>query len=131
VGLATVTDPPPELMQLRLQTKPDLVPGDNVLLTGLDRLTGTSRVILAAADRRLPYPNTVLLRLQGEQSAFALRPEDTSASVLFVRGSALALIQKYNLFVSWLACGEPDSRVTTCVGATVRDCPCAQSEEQS
>ena len=35
-------------------------------------------------------------------------------TVLFVHGSALALIQEQDLFVSWLAVGEPDEMPKLC-----------------
>jgi hypothetical protein len=128
IGLATVT---PELLQLRLNKMPDLKPGDGVLLAGLDRLEGTSRSLFAYVDRPSPFPNVVLLRLEEGARAprFAFRPEDISASMLFLRGSALALIQKHELFVSWLSCGDPEPLPKPCAGAVVPDCPCAQSKE--
>jgi hypothetical protein len=130
VGLATFAPQPPALLQLRTKTDPGVTPGDNVLIMGLDRLTGVNQSVAADVLRAPQKDNIVLLQVHASQGAFSLRPEEIFASVLFVRGSALALIQKYNLFVSWLACGEPDSSPKVCVGATVPDCPCAQSKEQ-
>jgi hypothetical protein len=129
VGLATLASQSPELLQLRTNTDPGVSPGDDVLITGLDRLAGADLSVSARAG--LSNNNTVPLRLpDSPHQVFSLRPEDIFASVPFVRGSALALIQKYKLFVSWLACGEPDASPKVCVGATVPDCPCAQSKER-
>jgi hypothetical protein len=95
----------------------------------LDRLEGKTRSIITRLGRLPPPPNVVSLLLEAAQPAFALRPEDISASVVFVRGSALALIQKHELFASWLSCGDPDPLPKPWVAKPAPDCPCAQSKE--
>jgi hypothetical protein len=124
VGLATVTD---KFLQFRLNAMPDIKLYDTVELAGYDRLEGKTRSMTARV-LALPFPNVVSLLLETNQPEFALRPEDISASVVFVRGSALALIQKHELFVNWLSCGEGDPLPKPCI-AKPADCPCTQSKE--
>jgi hypothetical protein len=124
VGLATVTD---KFLQFRLNAMPDIKLYDTVELAGFDRLEGNTRSITARV-RALPFPNVVSLLLETNQPEFALRPEDISASVAFVRGSALALIQKRELFVNWLSCGEGDPLPKPCIPKPAPDC-CTQSKE--
>jgi hypothetical protein len=126
IGLATVTA---ELLQLHLKAMPNVKLYDTVELAGLDRLEGKTRSIITRLGRLPPPPNVVSLLLEAAQPAFALRPEDISASVVFVRGSALALIQKHELFASWLSCGDPDPLPKPWVAKPAPDCPCAQSKE--
>jgi len=130
IGLANVTPLTVitlPLLWLRLKMMPDLRPGDEVLLVGLDRLQGETRSMFVSVWAT--SNNFVLLALQGAPRAFAFRPEDISASVLFVRGSALGMIEKQDLFVSWLACGDPDPMPKPCAGVDVSDSPCSQVKE--
>jgi hypothetical protein len=124
VGLADLTPP---VLQLRLNSAANLVPGDEVLLVGLDRLTGETRSLFAAVSS--VTGDFVGLQAEGTQKWFTLRAEDITASVLFIRGSALALIQNQDLYVSWLACGDPDPMPRPCDGPDVPDCPCAPAKE--
>jgi hypothetical protein len=130
VGLASIfglQGAPFVLLKLRLESLPDLRPGDEVLLVGIDRLRGETRSMFASVGFVIPSTKHVLLVMQGATDAFTFRPEDISASVLFVRGSSLALIQRQDLYVKWLAVGEPDPMPRPCAGAEVTDDPCAQA----
>jgi hypothetical protein len=128
VGLADLSPP---ILRLRLNSAADLVPGDEVLLVGLNRLTGETKSLFAAV--LLPFKSGtadfVLLGVEGASETFALRGEDIAASVLFLRGSALALIQNQDLYVSWLACGDPDPMPRPYAGPDMPDCPCAFAKE--
>jgi hypothetical protein len=124
VGLADLTPP---VLQLRLKSAANLVPGDEILLVGLDRLTGETKSLFAAVSSLTA--DFVVLRVEGAPGPFTLRAEDITASVLFLRGSALALIQNQDLYVSWLACGDPDLMPRPCDGPDVPDCPCTPAEE--
>ncbi|HJU56025.1 MAG TPA: hypothetical protein VJ715_15675 [Pyrinomonadaceae bacterium] len=126
VGLASLI---PGLIRLRLKTM-SVAPGDEVLLSGPDRLQGETQS-LAAIVTQIIDSSTKLVSLlaQGSPGAFTFRPEDVTASVLFVKGSALALIQKHDLFVNWLAIGEPDQMPRPCDGADLLDDPCSRLEE--
>jgi hypothetical protein len=128
IGLASIVPP---FIRLRLNTMPDLIHGDEVLLVGLDRLQGETQSLVASVFQIDKPAGRVFLFVQGAAGAATFRPskEDLSASVLFVRGSALALIQKHDLFVSWLAVGEPDTMPRPCDGADLLDDPCSQLEE--
>jgi hypothetical protein len=126
IGLASLVPP---LLQIRLtKMPPDLLPGDEVLMIGLDRLQDITRSMFASVARITSPPNHVLLVPEATPEAFTFRPEDISASVLFVRGSALALIQKQDLFVSWLAVGVSDAMPKPCAGIAVPDCACTAKE---
>jgi hypothetical protein len=128
VGMASIIPSPfifsILLLILRLNTKSDLQPGDEVLLVGEDRLQGETRSMFGSVWF-IDNEKQVLLALQGTPGGFTFRPEDVTASVLFVRGSALALIQKNDLFVRWLAVGEPDQMPKQCIGKDVPDNPCS------
>jgi hypothetical protein len=124
VGLADLTPP---VLQLRLNSAANLVPGDEVLLVGLDRLTGETKSLFAVVSSLTA--DFVVLRVEGGPGPFTLRGKDITASVLFLRGSALALIQNQDLYVSWLACGDPDPMPRPCDGQDVPDCPCTPAEE--
>lgn len=132
VGLASIT--PQQiffsisLIQVRLNQPLDLLNGDEVLLIGLDRLHGETQTVFATVVQVAHGTNTILLFIPVSNN-FTFRPEDISASVLFVRGKALALIQKHDLFVSWLAVGEPDRMPRTCAGTDDDDCLCGQVKE--
>jgi hypothetical protein len=125
IGLASLV---PTLLQIRLNKMPDLRPGDEVLLVGLDRLQGETRSMFAFVEQVLVSANLALLVPEGKPSAFEFRPADLTASVLFVRGSALALIQKQDLFVSWLAVGVSDPMPKPCAGTAVPNCGCTAKE---
>lgn len=126
IGLA---DAASQVFQLRLNKMPNLIPGDEVRLAGLDRRRGETRSLFGYVIAARPEANLIFLAVEPSPGAFALRPDDISASILFVRGSALALIQKLDLFVSWLACADPDPMPRPCAGAEVPDCPCAPLKE--
>jgi hypothetical protein len=124
VGLADLTPP---VLQLRLKSAANLVPGDEILLVGLDRLTGETKSLFAAVSS--VTADFVVLQVEAAPAPFTLRAEDITASVLFLRGSALALIQNQDLYVSWLACGDSDPMPRPCDGPDVPDCPCTPAEE--
>jgi hypothetical protein len=127
IGLADVAT---GFFLLRLKEKPDVVAGDGVQLSGLDRLRGEVRSFTGSIYPIPQDPNLVLIALAPAPSApFNLRPEDISASILFLRGSALALIQKLDLYVSWLACADPDPMPRPCSGVEAPDCPCVPLKE--
>jgi hypothetical protein len=126
VGLASVGPP---IFTLRLEKEYDLLPGDEVLLVSLDRLQGETRSMFVRVAQVVKPANIALFFVQDSPGDFAFRPGDVSASVLFVRGSALALIQKHDLFVSWLAVGESDQMPRPCDGADLVDDPCSQLKE--
>jgi hypothetical protein len=127
IGLADVAS---GFFLLRLKDKPDVVAGDGVQLSGLDRLRGEVRSLTGSIYPIPQDPNLVLMALAPAPSApFNLRPEDISASILFLRGSALALIQKLDLYVSWLACADPDPMPRPCSGVEAPDCPCVPLKE--
>jgi hypothetical protein len=112
IGLATITPP---FVELRLNnTMPSLRRGDEVLLVGTDRLAGDTQSLFASVFAVITAQNRVILRPEQTLTAFAFRPEDLYVGVLFVHGSALALIQQQDLFVSWLAVGEPDEMPKPC-----------------
>jgi hypothetical protein len=128
VGLADLTPP---VLRLRLKSAPNLVPGDEVLLVGLDRLTGETKSLFAAVlfAFKSGTDDFVVLGVERSPGPLTLRAEDITASVLFLRGSALTLIQNQDLYVSWLACGDPDAMPRPCNGPDVPDCPCAPAKE--
>jgi len=111
IGLATIIAP---LVELRLNTLPVLRRGDEALLVGTDRLAGNTQSLFASVLAVNSTPKRVLLKPENTATEFSFRPEDLSVGVLFVHGSALALIQKQDLFVSWLAVGEPDEMPKPC-----------------
>ncbi len=124
IGLASLV---PSHLQIRLAKTPDLlVTGDTALLIGLDRLQGETRTLFAYAWPVFGSTNLVILMPEGTPLPFEFRPEDLSASVLFVRGSALALIRKQDLFVSWLAVGVSDPMPKPCAGVDAPDCGCTK-----
>ncbi|MHC2842880.1 hypothetical protein [Bradyrhizobium diazoefficiens] len=125
VGLATVTE---KFLQFRLDAVADVKPYDIVALAGFDQLDGTNRA-MSARVYRLPSPDVVSLLLEANEPAFSLRPADISASVGFVRGSALAQIQKHDLFVNWLSCGDGDPLPKPCIAKPAPACPCTQLKE--
>jgi hypothetical protein len=138
IGLASLTQGPfigfnLTFLELRLNKMLDLRPGDEALLVGLDRLRGetqsTLATVLFAVALVDPPINRVVLKLESNLGQFTFRPEDISVGVLFVRGSALALIQEHDLFVSWLAVGESGEMPKPCDGKVVQDCPCAPAKE--
>jgi hypothetical protein len=128
VGLANVVRP---YLRLRLDKIPDLVPGDELLIIAPDRLQGTTVSTFATLVWKSTSTNTVVLVPEGSSEPFTIRPGDIAASVLFVRGSALAVIAKANLYVSWLACETPTPLPRPCAGADEPDCPCAQEKGAS
>lgn len=115
------------VIQLRLEEPLDLLIGDEVLVVGFDRLTGQTHTLSAFVLQFLPATKTLWLGLSASQ--FIFRPEDVSASILFVRGSSMALIQKHDLFVSWLAVGESEPMPRPCVGTEAADCECSPVKE--
>ena len=127
IGLADVTS---GFFLLRLKDKPDVVAGDGVELNGLDRLRGEVRSLTGSIYPNPQDPNLMLVVIAPAVSPpFSLRPEDISASILFLRGSALALIQKLDLYVSWLACADPDPMPRPCLGVEAPDCLCSPLKE--
>ncbi len=117
-------------MQLRLQSVPDdLTPGDEALLVGLDRLQGVTTSMFARVEWVIPTAKLVFLGLEGTPGTFAIRPEDLTASILFVRGSPLALVQNQNLYVSWLACQDPDPMPRPCTDPNTSDDPCGNNSQ--
>jgi hypothetical protein len=114
-------------LQLRLQSIPDVTPGDEALLVGLDRLQGQTASMFATVEYVLPSLNLVFLAVEGTPGPFTIRPEDLSASILFLRGSPLALVQNQDLYVSWLACQNPDPMPRPCPDGTNPDCPCGKT----
>jgi hypothetical protein len=115
-------------MKLRLEKSLVLVPGDEVLLIGFDRLTGITHNVSARLMQFIPETKSVTL-MAFDAGQFIFRPEDIFASILFVRGSAMALIQNHDLFVSWLAVGEPDQMPRPCIEPEAAECDCSQAKE--
>ena len=115
-------------MKLRLEKSLVLVPGDEVLLIGFDRLTGITHNLSARLMQFIPETKSVTL-MAFDAGQFIFRPEDIFASILFVRGSAMALIQNHDLFVSWLAVGEPDQMPRPCIEPEAAECDCSQAKE--
>jgi hypothetical protein len=130
VGFASLTDALQffsiPIMLLRLEQSLELLVGDEVLLIAFDRLTGLAHTISAVVGLITIATKTIVLALK-DPGKFTFRPEDIFASVLFVRGSSIALIQKHDLFVSWLAVGEPDAMPRSCDGPANADCGCSQA----
>lgn len=126
LGLASLT---PRAFQIRLEKMSVLVPGDEALIVSLDRPQGNTRSMFASVTKVSVLEKLVELTPVGAQADFRFRPSDVSASVVFVRGSALSLIQKQDLFVSWLAAGEPDTMPRLCAGKAPPDCACTQTKE--
>lgn len=126
VGLPSIDVTPSFLFIVRLDNLPELRPiEDELLFAGFDRLRGQTQSLFAKVLG--VYKPTKHVLLQGEPTAAqsTLRPEDLSASVLFVGGSSLALIQKHELFVKWLAVGDSDPMPRTCTAAAEpADDPC-------
>ena len=117
-------------IQLRLQSVPgDLTPGDEALLVGLDRLQGVTTSVFARVEWVIPTAKLVFLGLEGTPSTFTIRPEDLTASTLFVRGSPLALVQNQNLYVNWLACQDPDPMPRPCTDPSTSDDPCGNNSQ--
>ncbi|MEN3330017.1 MAG: hypothetical protein V7638_4824 [Acidobacteriota bacterium] len=115
-------------IRLRLEKSLVLVNGDEVLLIGFDRLTGLTQNLSARVTQFIPATKTLTLMLF-DASRFIFRPEDIFASILFVRGSAMALIQNHDLFVSWLAVGESEQMPRPCIEPEAADCECSQAKE--
>jgi hypothetical protein len=132
VGLASV-DPNRirfsnlSFLLLRLEKVLDLLPGDEVLFIAYDRLTGKTHSLSAFVLNFVAATKTLTLVIINAGD-FIVRPEDIAASILFVRGSAVALIQRHDLFVSWLALGESEPMPRPCIG-TEADCGCSQAKE--
>lgn len=123
IGLASIVGSS-FFVQLRLKDIPDLTPGDEALLVGIDRLTGETNSMFAVVEVIDPQHSLVYLFVEGNPGDFAIRPEDLSASVLFLRGSPLALVQDQNLYVNWLACQNPDPMPRPCPERTSSTSPC-------
>jgi hypothetical protein len=115
-------------MQLRLEETLSLFIGDEVLVIGFDRLTGQTHTLSGFVFQFLPDTKTLTLVFLAD-SKFIFRPEDISASILFVRGSSIALIQKHDLYVSWLAVGESEQMPRPCRGSDATDCSCSPVKE--
>lgn len=114
VGLASFSSGSPILL-LRVKSIPaGITPGDEALLVGLDRLQGRTTSMFASVAAIVFTANLVVLVLEGTPGPFAIRPEDLTASILLVRGSPLALVQKQNLYVRWVACQDPDPMPRPC-----------------
>lgn len=129
IGFASLVSGGPWL-QLRLQSVPDdVTPGDEALLVGLDRLQGVTTSMFARVEWIIPTAKLVFLGLEGTFGAFTIRPEDLTASTLFVRGSPLALVQNQNLYVSWLACQTPDPMPRPCTDPSTSDDPCGNNSQ--
>ena len=123
IGLASVVGSA-IWVQLRLSALPVLTPGDEALLAGLDRQTGETNSFYAYV-MAIDVPNEhVYLAIEGFPGSFAIRPEDMEASVLFLSGSPLALVQNQNLYVSWLACQTPDAMPRVWSYETAPSTPC-------
>jgi len=129
VGLATLSGAGGSLLLLRLNTLPNLTPGDEALLVGLDRLQGVTQSMFAIVAWVYAPGNFVILFVEAPATHFNIRPEDLSASVLFVRGSPLRLVQNLNLYVSWLACQDPDPMPRPCSDDPPTDCPCGSVQQ--
>jgi hypothetical protein len=127
VGLASIVSPF-GFMLLRLNKPLELRNSDQVLLIGFDRQKGEKKTLSASVLFVIQKTNTVFLQVL-QSGNLTLRPEDIAASVSFVRGDPLALIKKDDLFVSWLAVGEPDRTPRLCAGADVAECECSQVKE--
>jgi hypothetical protein len=82
--------------------------------------------MFAKVEFILTASNQVLLLMEGTPGSFAIRPEDLSASILFVRGSPLALVRNQNLYINWLACQTPDPMPRVCPEDIEPDCPCGK-----
>jgi hypothetical protein len=122
-------DLPSYVGSVRLDSLQDLLPGDEVLLEGIDRLSGeststTGRIYYVDVPRKRVWLYAI------PSLAGVVRPGDLAASVLFVRGSALALIRKQDLFVSWLGVEDSQPMPRPCAGSPPDDCPCASDKEQ-
>jgi predicted RecA/RadA family phage recombinase len=130
VGLATLSRPGAAVLQLRLKTMPNITPGDEALLVGVDRLTGRTVSFFAIVEFSIAAKNLVWLLVEGNPEPFHVRPEDLTASVLFVRGSPLRLVRNQNLYVSWLACQNPDPMPRPCPEEeTPSDGPCGSTKQ--
>lgn len=116
------------LIQLRLEKSLELLTGDEVLVIGFDRLTGKTHNLVASVALFISETKTLFLKLS-DATKFTFRPEDISASILFVRGDPMALISKHDLFVSWLAVGQPASMPRPCSGTEAAGCDCSQAKE--
>ena len=125
IGLASLTLP---ALQIRLKEMDDLTFGDEIRVVGFDRLKGAPRSIVASVAGILKSSNLVVLIPEGPPPPFTFRPEDISASMLFVRGSALDVIKKNDLYVRWLAIGEPDPAPKPCADTDAPDCACKAKE---
>jgi hypothetical protein len=126
IGLASLVGGAGSWIWLRLKTIPDVIPGDEALLVGTDRTQGQTKSMFAKVEFILAASNQVLLLMEGAPGAFSIRPEDLSASILFVRGSPLALVRDQNLYVNWLACQTPDPMPRACPEDNQPDCPCGK-----
>ena len=129
VGLATLSGASGTMLLLRLNTLPNLTPGDEALLVGFDRLQGVTESMLAVVGWVYAPENLAILFIEPPAPQFNIRPEDLSASVLFVRGSPLRLVQNLNLYVSWLACQDPDAMPRSCSDDPPTDCPCGSAQQ--
>ncbi len=118
------------VFQIRLEQSLQLFIGDEVLVIGFDRLTGQTHNLSGFVVQFIADTKIITLAFP-QAGQFIFRPEDISASILFVRGSSIALIQKHDLFVSWLAVGESDEMPRRCSGteAKTADCECSQAKE--
>ena len=115
------------LLELRIKNVPDVTPGEEALLISLDRIRGVTVSLFATVELVSGAANLVFLSPGAGSGTFTIRPEDLTASILLVRGSPLALVQKQNLYVSWLACQNPDPMPRPCPDSSAPDCPCGKA----
>lgn len=124
LGLVSVAFP---YLWLRLDQLPDALPGDEVFIAALDRLQGESTTASGNIAWLDPSNRRVLIFTDLPTNA-TFRPEDITASTLFLRGSAVALLSKQDLFVSWLACDDPDLMPRPCTDEAAEE-PCCDDKE--
>jgi hypothetical protein len=114
---------------LRVDKLPDVRPGDDVLLATFDRLRGQSATVSGTVFWVDHQGSHVVVYSPELAQGAQLRPEDIVVSTLFLRGSALALIAKQNLFVTWLGSADAEPMPRACELAAVAPAPCCDDEE--
>lgn len=114
---------------LRVTELQDVRPGDDVLLAVLDLLSGESATVSGSVYAVDPENPRVVIYSHELPAEGRFRPGDITPSTLFLRGSALGLIAKQDLFVSWLGAADADPTPRPCELRTDPPEPCCDDEE--
>ncbi len=114
VGLADLVVADNALLQLRVEQLPDATPGDQVLAVVTDRMAGMTESVFGSVEAIVSADRRVFVLIESGPATLRVRPRDFAASILFVRGSPLTLVQDRQLYVRWLACETHDPLPRPC-----------------